>query len=122
MREDVDRVDCKARNSIVNPTDFALMYTTWNPERRDGEGNIVSGESFHQIQICPFFLLWALPLGTNLNTVLLPKILWKKMSIGLAQQILTKTKYTPIDGLSLFDKVILHEVCSLNSTCIEIYV
>jgi hypothetical protein len=117
MREDVERVSCKARNSIVNPDDFALMYTTWNPIRRDGQGNIIAGESFHQIQICPFFLLWALPLGTNLNTVLLPKILWKKMTIGLAKQVLTKTKYTPIDAVSLFDKVLLHEA-SRHSSCI----
>jgi hypothetical protein len=122
MREDVERVDCKARISIVNPDDFAFMYATWNPEGQDGKGNTISGESFHQIQICQFFLLWALPLGSDLNTVLLPKILWKKITIGLAQQILTKSKYTPTDGVSLFDKVMLHEVSSLNSTCIEIYV
>jgi hypothetical protein len=91
------------------------MYTTFNPVRRDGQGNQIAGESFQQIQICPFFLLWALPLQTNLNTLLLPKILWKKMTIGLAQKLLTATKFTPIDAVSLFDKVMLHEVCATSS-------
>lgn len=115
---DINRVfdqtlGCRA--FFTTPDNFALMYTLFNPERRDGDGNIAAGESFQQIQICPFFLLWALPLKTNLNTVLLPKILWRKMTIGLVQKLVTATKFTPIDAVSLFDKVLLHEVFDTSS-------
>lgn len=52
---------------------------------------------------------------SNLNTVALLKTLRKKLTAGLAQKLLTATKYTPIDGLSLFDKVMLHAVCGTSS-------
>jgi hypothetical protein len=92
------------------------MYTTFNPVRYDGQGNQIAGECFQQIQICPYFLTWALPLmQSNLNIVALPKTLRKKLTAGLAQRLLTATKYTPIDGLSLFDKVMLHAVYGTSS-------
>ena len=106
--------NCKASNIKFDPENFALMYTIWNSVRRDAQGNIIAGESFHQIQICPFFLLWALPLRSHLNTVLLPRILWWKMTFALVRKIRRESRYTPIDGVSLIDKVLLHEVNGLN--------
>jgi len=91
------------------------MYTVHNPLRTDGNGNTIAGESFWQIQICPFFLQYALSPAKNLNTVLLPKILWRQFTVGLGKLIAEHTVYTPIDGLSLFDKIMLHEASGYST-------
>lgn len=64
-----------------------------------------------QIQICPTFLTWAMP-APNRWTVLLSPSYWTKITVELAKRLKTATSYTPIDALSLFDKVMVHEVSS----------
>ncbi|KAE9364358.1 hypothetical protein N431DRAFT_488932 [Stipitochalara longipes BDJ] len=67
---------------------------------------------FIQIQICPTFLNWALPTA-NGWTVKLSANYWKKLAVGLVQQ-LSKLIYAQIDAYSLFDKVMLHELTHAN--------
>jgi hypothetical protein len=64
---------------------------------------------FLQIQICPTFLTWALP-AANPWTVTLSSTYWIKLFVGLVKQIAIATLFTPIDGFSLVDKMLVHEV------------
>ena len=70
---------------------------------------VLPSGKFVQIQICPPFLTWALP-AANSWTVLLDPSYWLKLTLGLAKQITSLTSYTPIDGVSIFDVTMLHEV------------
>lgn len=62
---------------------------------------------FLQIQICPTFLTWALPVR-NKWTAALSASFWKKLGVAGARQL----KYAQIDVYSLFEKILLHEGCS----------
>lgn len=70
------------------------------------------------IQICPWFLKYAISKKTKLLTELKARRLpsWVN-NIGL-DRVVTLFKYTPIDLFMLFEKVMVHEVrpmCSLSS-------
>ncbi|KAG4414644.1 hypothetical protein IFR04_012215 [Cadophora malorum] len=61
-----------------------------------------------QIQICPNFLLWALPIA-NPSTAWLSLDFWKKISASLVNQV-TARFHPEIDAYSLFDVTMLHEL------------
>lgn len=91
------------------------MYTVFAKGYLRNGGTV---NSFWQIQICPFFLDWALPKETKelLSTVATGtqyRRIWRDVTIRLALKLGSKWKYTPIDAVSLFDKVLLHEVYTL---------
>ncbi|KAH8585658.1 hypothetical protein B0O99DRAFT_126186 [Bisporella sp. PMI_857] len=91
-----------------------MMYTNHVEQRLDASGALV-GDSFWQIQICPFFLQWALPRPRkSWYTRAISRTFWKTWTVVLAEKIVTFTRYTPIDGASLFDKVMLHELTHAN--------
>jgi hypothetical protein len=46
------------------------------------------------------------------TTALGSKRLWSKVGTTFVKEFVEKTMFTPIDALSLFDKVLLHEVIS----------
>lgn len=80
-----------------------FMYTT-TPTHP-----IAAQSPFMQIQICPYFLAWALP-TSNKWTVVLTADYWKSITVSLVE-VLSRFKFAPVDAFSLFDKVMLHEVC-----------
>lgn len=75
-----------------------LMFTS-HPEDKS---------KFWQIQVCPWFLDWAVRQDKQF-TSLIKTSLWSKFR-GLAIPIIANIKYKPIDLVSLFDKVFLHEI------------
>jgi len=114
VEENKDRAKCRLFRPL-NPfssDDLALMYTV-HSDGYESNGGIIN--SFWQIQICPFFLDWALPKPTRqlLNTVATGttyKRLWRDVTVKLTLNLAARWKYTPIDAVSGFDKVLLHEV------------
>ncbi|KAH7370019.1 hypothetical protein BKA65DRAFT_589457 [Rhexocercosporidium sp. MPI-PUGE-AT-0058] len=70
-------------------------------------------QPYMQIQICPFFLAYAVT-TPNKWTVFLTADYWKKIGVTLVENLAVLIKYTPIDAYSLFDKVLLHELTHAN--------
>ncbi|GME66162.1 hypothetical protein GTA08_BOTSDO07478 [Neofusicoccum parvum] len=93
--DDVDWQDCKSKL----PTTFAYTH---NPK----------GMKFSQIQICPWFLNYAK--GKEYNTW--EDVQKKTKLLNFAVPILSNGwPLTPIDAISLFDKVLLHELTHTRS-------
>lgn len=65
-------------------------------------------DRYDQIQICPWFLQWAVAQDYKTKADYKPSFM-SNMALRLDDWITGKW-YTPIDLISLFDKVILHEV------------
>lgn len=64
-----------------------------------------------QIQVCPLFLSYAMPATYKFTTALLSGQFYSKVVANPIAELVAATKFTPIDAASLFDKVMLHEVC-----------
>lgn len=93
-------------NSVTPPT-FALTYAP--PNRR----------KFSQINLCPWFLDYATKAKFADRSSIQANVVSKlaRALDGLATAIL----YTEVDLLSLFDKVLLHEVCLQMLTIYKVW-
>lgn len=82
------------------------MYAT-KPDDNDNLPN--RRPPFWQIQICPWLINYALPAKYTRTAVLEPSF-WSRITAEAGLKLYTKFQYEPIDAMSLFDKVLLHEV------------
>lgn len=65
-------------------------------------------DKYDQIQLCPWFLDYAMSKDFRFKKSITPS-LWGALAVR-AGNWLSNRWYTPIDLLSLFDKVLIHEV------------
>lgn len=97
---------CNLLNAVVGSIP-PLMWTAQPKKRVQPEEP--DELQFWQIQICPYFLSFATRQPYQWTVYLQPQM-WPRVLLNKAVALYAKTKYAPIDALSLMDKVFLHEV------------
>lgn len=93
----------------MTPPTFA--YT----QNRNKEPAAYEDSDYEQLQLCPSFIQWAMKQHAQFKDDVKPGKLVSVFKFLIPR--VGKWWYTPIDVVSLFDKVLLHEVCLSLSVC-----